>query len=118
MDVNLNRLYVVDYNNHAVRIIHLDAYVGMHNVFSENSILQVFPNPTDGNLYVKISDASRQYTIQVLNLLGEIIYEKNNCVENHEEIDISKEEAGIYFIQVMISNEVLSVKKVILNKDL
>ncbi len=45
MDNTLNRLYVVDYYNHAVRIIHIATSVGL----SENSVhplnLQVGPNP-------------------------------------------------------------------------
>ncbi|MEE4258284.1 MAG: T9SS type A sorting domain-containing protein [Bacteroidales bacterium] len=116
MDVNLNRLYVVDYNNHAIRIIHLDAYVGEHEVFSSAYQVRVFPNPSSGKFMIGFSEAIDNYSIQVINLLGKVVFEENKLVENYLEIDISCEDDGVYFIKIAKGEDLIAVKKMILDK--
>lgn len=72
---------------------------------SKDNKLSLYPNPTDGNIYLEIENIQ---DVEVINLQGRLIF-KNK--EN--EIDLSKEPKGIYIIRVTTDKGV-AVEKVIL----
>ncbi|MEZ5194966.1 MAG: hypothetical protein R2764_00785 [Bacteroidales bacterium] len=51
MDYTAHRLYVVDYNNHAIRIIHLSEITSRHEIELANEII-IYPNPATNFLTV------------------------------------------------------------------
>ncbi len=70
--------------------------VGLNNLANENWAFLIWPNPNNGILNVK---GKIDFKIQVYNLLGLLVYETK--IENEiTEIDLSKENSGIFFIRI------------------
>lgn len=79
-----------------------------------NNILSVFPNPTDGILYLS-SDYKDEYAeISVTNADGKIIFtgllSDLNGYTGNNEIDLSDYSAGIYFMQIIYKTQVQIVR--------
>jgi len=66
----------------------------------------IFPNPTNGVFTVDFStfDKNIDY-IQVYNVSGLVIYEKNSDFENMQQIDLSSYPIGIYFVKVLYEEQ-------------
>lgn len=75
--------------------------------------ISVFPNPTTGLIYIELSNLEEIKHIEILNNLGEKILE-NKILDNTTEIDISNQLAGIYYLKIILDNEVIT-KKIIKN---
>ena len=82
-----------------------------------NNIISVFPNPTDGNIFVNfgIFDLGK-VDIKVYNLVGEVIANvtDNISVPKKIKINLSDKSNGIYFVEVKTKNGSIA-KKLILN---
>jgi Secretion system C-terminal sorting domain len=80
--------------------------VGLNeNTLAKN--IKLFPNPVTEKLFIEgISEGN----VKVINLVGEMIIEKNNT----NSIDVSSLNSGIYFLQITSGN-VQSVIKFIKN---
>jgi hypothetical protein len=77
-----------------------------------SSTLLVYPNPASHNISV-VGNSSQ---IQIVDLLGNIVYQQNvSSTKEINSIDISDLANGIYWIKSSIKNET-SIQKVILNK--
>lgn len=74
-----------------------------------------YPNPTAGNLMLRIDDSdfsTMQY--QLIDLNGKILVEKN-FVENTANIDMSDLVTATYFLKVVQGNKEIKVFKIIKN---
>ena len=71
----------------------------------------IYPNPTNGWITVKIA-ANDKGAIEVTNLQGKVIY-KNTLNSNTQNIDLSANAKGIYFVTVTTTNGVETQKMVI-----
>ncbi len=72
----------------------------------ENSFsaqLNVYPNPTDGQISISFSDASQIQTLRILDINGRVVLELNKEVQSKIDIDLSNYHSGVYFVEV--SNE-------------
>lgn len=65
--------------------------------------VKIYPNPTDGLIMIETED---DYRLEVSSTSGETIYLSN--LKDKEIIDISKHAAGIYYIRLTSSKEVLN----------
>ena len=73
--------------------------------------LSISPNPTSGKF--RISSSERVETIEVYNVLGEIVYFENQDSRiKNQDIDISNEPAGIYFVRIRTQDHIV-VKKLV-----
>lgn len=63
--------------------------------------LQVYPNPSNGLIQVRLLDVNPNDRIEVLNALGQVIYTVNdvNSFDVHT-IDLENQSAGVYFISL------------------
>ncbi len=94
-------------NNH----IEYQTYCGNIDIHqlneSSRNQISVFPNPTTGLLRIK---SYIEYdSISIYNSLGELVYENKKPLQE-QQIDISKQRAGIYFCKVKIGNEEKKLK--------
>ena len=89
----------------------------VENGFGEEAkdLLTIYPNPTDGNFTVDLkmnSDIHGKATIQVLNTIGQVIYEKSLVVENGsfiDEINLGINPTNeIYLVRVIIDDKTFS----------
>jgi len=91
-------------NNILSAIIKIEDRSGTDN-WKINNIL-VYPNPSSGLFYIRnIESNSEKIQIQVLNISGSLVYNKTIYPGNTvftEEINISGESKGVYFIHIQI----------------
>lgn len=71
-----------------------------------NVILNVYPNPTNAIINIELN---REETIEVLNLLGEIIL-TTSLTKSHHSIDLSTLKSGIYFIRSSSGDQIKFIK--------
>jgi len=79
---------------------------------ADNSGLSVYPNPNDGMFMVDFSMADESInamaTVQVINMIGQKIYEENIPVVNgrlQKEISFTNETDGVHFVKVLVNGE-------------
>jgi len=81
-DYALNRLYVVDYNNHAIRIIHIHPGIGINEIEMIDQI-QLFPNPFEQNITIKyVLQEPGKVQIRILDQLGKQI---DNILDEYQQ---------------------------------
>ncbi|HSJ69430.1 MAG TPA: YCF48-related protein [Anditalea sp.] len=64
-----------------------------------DSAIKVYPNPSSGNIYLELSGVSDLHQVQVINALGQIIYE-NKLVDIPSIIEIQQLPKGIHTIRL------------------
>lgn len=93
--------------------------VGINDLCIEKNV-QLFPNPTNGTVEILIFSINTNYTasINVYNLLGEIVLEKDYSINSQTEsflsLDLSTLKNGIYSIEIS-TPEGRCIKRVILS---
>lgn len=80
----------------------------------ENSQIQIFPNPTNGEATIFFNQRPNNATIKIFSLTGQKIFEKSNINEDQLRIEISNQAKGMYFVEIE-QNEKISRKKLIKN---
>ena len=73
---------------------------------SNETAIQVWPNPTKGLMHIEAEDVLKA---ELYNLVGQLMFSK----ENPNEIDLSDFEEGIYFLVISDKNGAKSITKVI-----
>ena len=66
--------------------------------------IKIYPNPTSNYIIIEIDNKiDRNYTLQVLNISGQVVYAEE--IKNNEmikkNIDLSEYSKGVYFIRVI-----------------
>ena len=82
--------------------------------------LELYPNPTSNNLFIKISnDSESVYNFKVCDVNGKIIIEEQiNGLKNPVfEIDVSKLSSGIYFVKVNTNDYHFKTEKLIIQNN-
>ena len=75
----------------------------------ENKEVSVYPNPTNGMIYIKLD---KTFDAVVYNYQGQVVMRE---YDNNGQIDMSGLKTGVYFIEIRDGNDV-RIEKVILNK--
>lgn len=85
----------------------------------KQSLLSVFPNPTNGNFSVNVKSSGINISksqLTIYNLVGKVVFQKN--IENTSagdftgKVDLSAYPDGMYFIEVLVAGE-KSIRKLI-----
>jgi len=84
--------------------------------FGEGSGVRLFPNPSSGNFLITFEKEIKKGSIEVVNLLGEIIYSENISNESEKEIHLTKVSPGIYIVKVA-TGENLYCRKIIIEGE-
>jgi hypothetical protein len=72
------------------------------------TLLQVFPNPSNGNFNIRAAFDLKDVTVKLYNLQGKLIFETNvGSVSKDHAINISTENltAGMYFLDISSNQE-------------
>lgn len=77
--------------------------------------IDVYPNPTVGELNVVLPQNLEATSVILYNLVGEVIFEQGNVNESILKLNISKYSHGIYYLTLIIDNRPVT-KKIILTK--
>jgi endonuclease I len=79
-------------------------------IVTDTNDVNIYPNPSNGNF--TINNSNEIYSIEVYNLLGQKVFERNNT--NATALSISHLNKGVYLIKI-IDQTKTSVKKIIIN---
>ncbi len=80
--------------------------------FSVKNKIYVYPNPSNGQLFINNPDAVNEYNVIVSDTYGKIISDN----KNGKIIDISNMKNGMYFIKIYSENKILYSNKISLIK--
>ena len=90
-----------------------DETISTSNV-SSTSLLRLYPNPASTSLFVDLPTlSSSDILLQIVNVTGEIILYKDVEETSRQTLNIAKLAPGIYFVQLLSDNLLLSVEKFI-----
>lgn len=67
--------------------------------------VSVYPNPTSNILNMHIPNLNSSYKVQVVNILGQTMYQSEVSKSAHHQINMAEWQAGNYFIQVQIDRK-------------
>ncbi len=113
MDYAMHRIYVIDYYNHAVRIIHLSNITDINMEISKTENLDIYPNPASNNLTISWGKAIAGINLKILNSTGIEILQKNDLIKSTIQIDVSSWDKGVYYVILRDNTDIISVKKLI-----
>lgn len=82
-----------------------------------NEILSIYPNPSNGNLNFDLSRyGNKQVEVAVYNTVGQLVDKKTYKAGTTVSLDLTTQANGMYFAEVKADGQLLTKKKVILNK--
>jgi hypothetical protein len=116
MDYDAHRLYVVDYNNHAIRIIHLSEITGL-NIGKIEDGFSVFPNPAKTEIQITGMDQQSNPVIMIYNASGQLVKEELGPKELPVMLNISDLEVGIYYVGIFSNKLFLGVEKLVVMRN-
>jgi hypothetical protein len=89
--------------NRIIGIAQLSGSLGVNQVLAQKRHLNVYPNPSNGIFNLTINESLMNYTIEIDNVLGEVVYQSLVKPANgaNVEINLSKQNAGIYLYRVV-----------------
>ncbi len=73
-----------------------------------NNII-IYPNPTNGKIFIKFAK-DYVFNVELYNLLGKLVYKKENLCAQSNKIDLSKFLDGIYLIKLQTKDKILTRK--------
>jgi len=95
--------------------VYIDTHINQNDM---NGTISVFPNPTQGTLYISFEQSMENTFITLTNLLGKKVYESNNVIiqkGTNTTIDLSVLPSGFYFLNIENKN-IHTTFKVVYNK--
>lgn len=88
----------------------IDYSLGFKQITKEGGIL-MNPNPSNEKVYINLVKKG-DYTIQLINMLGEVVISSNNN-KDKAEINTSKLPAGVYLVRAENSSEVFQSRLIV-----
>lgn len=83
---------------------------GVNEGLQNASSISVYPNPSNGTFAIKAVSAIS--TVEIYNVLGELIFSETAASTNNKQVDLSAQPAGIYLVHVFLANGKRSVSKI------
>ncbi len=80
-----------------------------------NNDFNIYPNPSNGSFTIKSLRNNSGSNIEVINLLGEIVYTENIYSEN-QTLDLNQLKNGIYALKISEKGKLISNNKIIIQK--
>ena len=111
MDYMMNRLYVVDYYNHAVRIIHLVPATGIGENISDTPAIVIYPNPANKDLTISWKSGIERTRLKISNSLGKEIFHQTDITHSAVQLDISGWDEGLYIVEIWDEKKFRAGKK-------
>lgn len=84
----------------------------MNNIFSKNELVEIYPNPSNGNFTIQFTNENiNELYIEIFDLLGNKVLSKN-ISGNSDLINISPLKSGMYLCKIFDRDILLDVKQV------
>ncbi len=97
-------------------VVHVSTVTGIAPVTTEQGKLTVYPNPSNGNFMVNLSNLPAQngrVEMEIVNILGETINKTDYTVTGNQlqqVINMQNSPSGIYFVRITTDNSVYTSK--------
>ena len=75
------------------------------------SNIAVYPNPTNGNTTISLGKEMNEVSIQVVNVLGQVVIRENFIHVNEFEINLNNFDSGVYYLSFGTSQTILISKE-------
>jgi len=73
--------------------------------FEFNNFVTIIPNPSNGLITLELNNSADEIFIEITAVNGQVVYKKRfNSVNKTEQIDLSENTEGIYFVRVKIKD--------------
>jgi len=82
-------------------------------LLSENTSVNLYPNPTNGQFYLTVGNTS-DYTVRITNVTGQMVYNNKFYGNTSKMLDLSNQSSGIYFVNIQFSDKSSLTKKVVI----
>ena len=82
------------------------------NSVSETGEISIYPNPATDNVELRVDNSLLNSKVEIINVSGKIVeqFKIQKLISN---IDLSKEERGIYFVKIISENGVYTQKLIV-----
>ncbi|MBL0053517.1 MAG: T9SS type A sorting domain-containing protein [Bacteroidetes bacterium] len=79
-----------------------------------NNSLSIYPSPSNGKFTISFEKKTKKSkAIYIYSTTSELIYKKENIIDNILQVDLSKAAKGVYFVKVIEQNNVMVGKVVV-----
>jgi len=85
------------------------ANVGIADLSSDKTNIHIFPNPITDKFTIEMNNQNVSFNLKILNAVGQVILNKK-IINNVEQIDLSGQSAGIYFVKLQSTNNTITKK--------
>ncbi len=82
-------------------------------IFTETALLNIYPNPSNGQVFINIDLPKRQdISIVITDVTGKLVLRREikNITAESLELDLSEIKNGIYFVQLQTEKEIVTKK--------
>ncbi|MEM0575755.1 endonuclease [Flavobacterium polysaccharolyticum] len=86
--------------------------VNKEEVITDINSISIYPNPSHGDFTINYNNSNKTYSIQLISLLGQIIFEKENI--NQPSVTINNIPTGFYLVKIEDNTQSI-YKKIIIN---
>jgi hypothetical protein len=78
------------------------------NELIKQELFMVYPNLTDSNIYLNVSESIKDVTVKISSLTGQVIEEKNYSflTEGKTEFDVSNYGSGMYIVSIEVGKKI------------
>ncbi|MBC7628928.1 T9SS type A sorting domain-containing protein, partial [Ferruginibacter sp.] len=101
-------------SNSAFQNIIVSSCTGFDQLVSNDQSVSIYPNPSNGLFTIKSKD-NNNALIEVINMLGQIVYQEKNLNEN-QTLDLYHLQNGLYTVKVSENGKTISNNKIIIQK--
>lgn len=92
----------------------INSITGVENIANQNDNIFIYPNPSNGKFIVKEDEAQMtNHKLEIYNVFGEKIYSTLISSQSNNNVDISSQPKGIYFVKVQSADKVYTEKVVV-----
>ena len=81
---------------------------------ASNTSVVLYPNPNTGIFYLTVGNKVSDYTVEVTNITGRIVYKKTFENNLTKEINMNSQSNGVYFVKIKFSDNSVVNKKIII----
>ena len=111
-----NNLYLFAYDKAGNITQHTIQFVnstGINEIFGLDDLISIFPNPASDKFVINFNNSKENFSLVILNIIGQVILSKKiNTASNTEQVDLSGQPAGVYFVKLQTTDNTV-VKKII-----
>ncbi len=103
-----------DVNQNVFDEITLSKIINVETIKTGN--INIYPNPNNSNFIINFNDTEEIVTLELYNIIGELVYNKEFKNISQKEINLSNLESGIYFVNILTKTNSFTKKIIINNK--